>query len=92
MNIQATAKAAIRISVCLCLWGQATARVGQAELFLVRLPSAPATAVRGGARLAGQSLVATLDGAGVLRFMPASLTPRVSEVDGKVRSTTQLKF
>jgi hypothetical protein len=66
---------------------QATASVGQAELFMVRLPRAPATAVRGGARLAGQNLVATLDGAGVLRFMPTSLTPRVSEVDGKVRIT-----
>ncbi|XP_076465116.1 adhesion G-protein coupled receptor V1-like isoform X2 [Babylonia areolata] len=63
---------------------QVTARIGQAEIFLVRLPQAPETSVSGGARLASQNIQVTLDPAGVVRFMPASLKLRVSEVAGQV--------
>ena len=63
---------------------QVNARIGQAELFMFRLAHAPETPVSGGARLAGGRLAATLEPAGVVRFMPDSLLPQVSEVDKQV--------
>ncbi|KAK7486836.1 hypothetical protein BaRGS_00021983 [Batillaria attramentaria] len=63
---------------------QVNARIGQAETFTLRLPRAPQTPVSGGARLAGQNLVATLDPSGVLRIMPSSSQPEVSELDRQV--------
>ena len=78
----------IHISILL----QVNAKLGQAELFMIRLPRAPETPVSGGARLAGQSLVATLEPAGVVRFMPTSLLPQVSELDGQVRDSLMLFF
>nr|KAG5699575.1 hypothetical protein BaRGS_033771 [Batillaria attramentaria] len=66
---------------------QVNARIGQAETFTLRLPRAPQTPVSGGARLAGQNLVATLDPSGVLRIMPSSSQPEVSELDRQNRET-----
>ena len=61
-------------------------------MFMLRLPRAPETSVRGGARLAAQDLTVTLDGAGVLRFMPTSLSPMVAETDGVVSLLHNLKL
>ena len=66
---------------------QVNPRVGEAELFMVRLPRAPQTAVSGGARLTSDNMGVTIEPAGVLRFMPDSLLPQVSEMAGQVRNT-----
>ncbi|KAL8615958.1 hypothetical protein ACOMHN_034634 [Nucella lapillus] len=63
---------------------QVSPKVGQAELFLVRLPRVPETPVSGGARLAGSNTTVTLDPAGVVRFMPAALKTEVAEMAGQV--------